>query len=114
MIAIIDELTSRIERIALTTDGLDLTGKLTLPTPEGFDPISDSHVVVDGEWCPNELSALARLRAERDRRLLACDWTQLGDVPAETRTAWQPYRQALRDFPETANLFAPEWPEPPA
>lgn len=53
MIAIIDEATGRIERIALTTDGLDLTGKITLPTPEGFDAMQPSHVLSDGEWLTN-------------------------------------------------------------
>lgn len=113
MIAIIDEATGAIERIALTTDGLDLTGKATMPVPEGYDPIAASHIVVDGDWVPNEASALARLRAERDARLLECDWTQLVDVPSETREAWQLYRQALRDLPETADPFDPAWPTPP-
>lgn len=114
MIAIIDEATGAIERIALTTDGLDLTGKVTMEVPEGFDAIAASHVVIDGEWVPNAVSALARLRAARDAKLLECDWTQLADIPPETREAWQPYRQALRDMPETADPFDPEWPIPPA
>lgn len=43
--------------------------------------------------------ALARdARAERDRRLAACDWTQARDIPAATAERWQPYRQALRDI----------------
>lgn len=65
-------------------------------------------------WSLNTAPAFATLRAERDARLTACDWTQLADVPEETRLAWQPYRQALRDMPETADPFAPEWPTPPA
>ena len=36
----------------------------------------------------------------RDRLLVACDWTQLPDTPAD-KTAWAAYRQALRDFPAT-------------
>lgn len=114
MIAIIDEVTGAIERIALTTEGLDLTGKVTMEVPEGYDPIAASHIVVGGDWVPNAESALARLRATRDQKLLECDWTQLADVPSETRDAWQPYRQALRDMPETADPFDPEWPNPPA
>lgn len=114
MIAIIDDATGAIERIALTTDGLDMTGKSQMAVPEGYDAMAASHIVIDGEWVANEVSALSRLRAERDARLLACDWTQLADVPEETREAWQPYRQALRDMPETADPFAPEWPEPPS
>lgn len=39
----------------------------------------------------------AAVRAERDRRLAACDWTQLPDAPAN-KEAWASYRQALRDL----------------
>jgi uncharacterized membrane protein YebE (DUF533 family) len=58
----------------------------------------------------------AVLRAERDTRLAACDWTQLGDteLSADQVTAWGAYRQALRDLPEhTADPANPDWPEPP-
>jgi len=53
------------------------------------------------------------LRAERDRRLLACDWTQLSDCPLETsqKEAWTTLRQALRDIPEnTSDPEAVIWP----
>jgi hypothetical protein len=53
MIAIIDEATGAIERIALTTDGLDLAGKVTMPTPEGYDAMQPSHILADGEWLTN-------------------------------------------------------------
>ncbi len=79
-------------------------------TPEGPGPW-DWH---GDNWIRNDAPAFVLLRSERDVRLLACDWTQLADVPEETRLAWQPYRQALRDMPETADPFAPEWPSPPA
>lgn len=66
-------------------------------------------------WVRDLAPALAALRAERDARLRACDWTQLPDVPEPTRLAWLTYRQALRDLPETTiDPFAPEWPTPPA
>ena len=41
-----------------------------------------------------------RMRAHRDRLLVASDWTQLPDAPVD-RAAWATYRQALRDFPAT-------------
>lgn len=56
------------------------------------------------------------LRAERDRRLTTCDWTQLPDSPldAATRAAWAAYRQTLRHLPEaTSDPAAPQWPEVP-
>ena len=53
------------------------------------------------------------VRAERDRRLLASDWTQLPDVPLTTKEAWAVYRQALRDITEQPDPFNIVWPEPP-
>ena len=64
------------------------------------------------------------LREERDARLLATDWTQNPDVPDATKTKWQPYRQALRDLPATADpklnsvynldLTSVSWPTKPS
>jgi hypothetical protein len=57
---------------------------------------------------------LGRLRAERNRRLALCDWTQVPDAPVDAAT-WQAYRQALRDVTESAtSLEDVEWPTPPA
>lgn len=39
----------------------------------------------------------ASVRADRNSRLAACDWTQLADSTAD-KTAWATYRQALRDI----------------
>lgn len=58
-------------------------------------------------------SAAASARAERDRRLAACDWTQVADAPVD-RAAWADYRQALRDVPDQPGF--PDviaWPEEP-
>ena len=61
--------------------------------------------LVDGQW--------AALRAERDARLAACDWTQLPDSPVD-KPAWASYRQALRDVPQASgNPFEAVWPEEP-
>ena len=43
------------------------------------------------------------LREERFRLLAECDWTQGADVPNSIKTAWQTYRQQLRDLPATAS-----------
>ena len=45
------------------------------------------------------------LREERFRLLSECDWTQGADVPNTIKTAWQTYRQALRDFPSDASKW---------
>ena len=64
------------------------------------------------------------LREERFRLLLECDWTQGVDVPNSIKTAWQTYRQALRDLPATASpsldsnydldLTSVTWPSKPS
>lgn len=40
----------------------------------------------------------ASVRADRNARLAASDWTQLADTPADS-LAWANYRQMLRDVP---------------
>lgn len=81
--------------------------------PPGY-PETHDWDVASAEFVPSLAKALARLRAERDRRLRECDWTQLPDVPEPTSTAWKPYRQALRDMPETTtDPFNPVWPMTP-
>lgn len=59
----------------------------------------------------------ASLRAERDRRLAACDWVliraqETGDPAPQ---AWRDYRQALRDVTDQPGFpDAVTWPEEPA
>lgn len=58
----------------------------------------------------------ASVRAERNSRIAACDWTQLDDSPLTStkKQEWAAYRQALRDI--TAQEGFPhqvEWPEAP-
>jgi hypothetical protein len=55
----------------------------------------------------------ASVRAERNARLSACDWTQLADAPVDS-LAWASYRQALRDITaQTGFPWSVEWPEIP-
>lgn len=58
-----------------------------------------------GEWLV--------IRHRRDQLLAECDWTQLPDVPEATRTAWVPYRQALRDLTDAASPADVVWPTMP-
>ena len=61
-------------------------------------------------------TAWASLRAERNARLAACDWTQLADahLSQDKKDAWATYRQELRDLPESVtDPTAPEWPLDP-
>jgi hypothetical protein len=84
-------------------------------------------LLIDGVWTQNytvsDLSAdesAAKveaqwnvIRAERNRLLVASDWTQLPDAPVDA-AAWATYRQALRDITTEANPFAIVWPESPS
>lgn len=57
------------------------------------------------------------VRADRNKRLTDCDWTQLADSPldADAKLAWQLYRETLRMVPEQAGFpWDIEWPPLPA
>lgn len=41
----------------------------------------------------------AEVRAERNAKLAATDWTQGADTPQAIKDKYAPYRQALRDVP---------------
>tara|TARA_R100000152_G_C6633757_1_gene80523 strand:- start:38 stop:451 length:414 start_codon:yes stop_codon:yes gene_type:complete len=47
--------------------------------------------------------AYKQLRTDRSFELSRSDWTQGADVPVGIKTAWQPYRQSLRDLPSNVN-----------
>jgi len=68
-----------------------------------------THRLVDGEFVEivqTDEEALAEMwvvvRMRRDYLLMRSDWTQATDSPltADQRTAWQLYRQSLRDLAE--------------
>ena len=42
--------------------------------------------------------AMADLRSKRDRLLTSCDWVMISDSPIADKTAWETYRQSLRDI----------------
>ena len=52
---------------------------------------------------------MASIRAERDRRLAATDYMAMPDYPTPP-VGLAAYRQALRDFPATADINNPVWP----
>jgi hypothetical protein len=61
-----------------------------------------------------EANVAGRVRADRNARLAACDWTQLADAPVDS-LAWANYRQALRDAPNQEGFpWSVEWPTQPA
>jgi hypothetical protein len=73
------------------------------PVPEGYTllPCPGPLSRWDGEkWVDDVEKLEAQARGQRNAKLTSCDWTQLPDCPltAEQKTAWQAYRQALRDY----------------
>lgn len=53
------------------------------------------------------------VRAERDQKLSATDWTQVADAPVN-QASWATYRQALRDVPAQAGFpWNVTWPTQP-
>ena len=53
------------------------------------------------------------VRETRNELLAECDWTQLADISAETKTIWSEYRQSLRDITSQTNPFSITWPVKP-
>lgn len=99
---------------------------ITLPVPEGAEQ-ETLGVESDGQGGftfitdpikvqANLDQAWTALRAERNRRLAASDWTQLADahLSQEKKDAWAAYRQELRDLPdETQDPTQVTWPLDP-
>lgn len=82
-------------------------GKRIVPGPDGVPELRDPEPPTQGEIA-------ASARARRAALLAASDWTQLPDVPAATRAAWKPYRQALRDVPDQPGFpTSIDWPAEP-
>lgn len=70
-------------------------------------------VWVDAPQPSDEELAMAA-RQQRDALLRDSDWTQLGDVPEETKARWTVYRTALREIGQQEGfprgIVWPEWP----
>jgi hypothetical protein len=67
---------------------------------------------IEKTWKYNRNRALADIVAVRNTLLQSSDWTQIYDVPMsdESRSAWQIYRQALRDITNQEDLSNIIWP----
>lgn len=88
----------------------------------------DGVVEVNGEWFTHYIAAepdadgkaamdaaqATNVRADRNKRLADCDWTQLPDAPVDA-AVWATYRQELRDI--TGQVGFPwniQWPQQPS
>ena len=82
---------------------------------------------IDGKWyskfsvadmdaegiAATDSAQAAAVRAERNAKLSASDWTQVADAPVD-QAAWATYRQALRDVTAQSGFpWAIIWPEMP-
>ena len=90
-----------------------------------YDP-STGKVTVGAEAVKPEISPdqlqpemdaalLNSLRIERTHKLIETDWTQLPDVPEETREKYKEYRRQLRDITNSyQNVYEVVWPNKPS
>lgn len=87
-----------------------------------YDPDTDS-IVVDNNPSGPPVSTQAdldeiqldSLRGDRNVKLAHTDWTQLPDVPEETRDKYKEYRRQLRDITNSyQNLTEVVWPNEPS
>jgi hypothetical protein len=101
----------------------------TTPKPSDYTKniVEGTPILVEGVYYQNWVQTDAsqseidlRLSAKweevkliRNEMLLECDWTQLSDIPTETKELWQPYRQSLRDITSQNNPFNIVWPDKP-
>ncbi len=53
------------------------------------------------------------VREIRNQLLTETDWTQLSDIPQNTKDIWTAYRQNLRDITNQTNPFDIVWPVKP-
>ena len=106
-------------------DKVDLsTGNFKVEVPDDFEMFGYITTYVDGEVVQveedlsvlpgQEETDLQNLRNERNRLLVESDWTQLPDVPEETKTDWQVYRQELRNITKKyQSINTVVWPTKP-
>jgi len=93
------------------TPGSDVTELEPLSDPCNFvidEWVLDTTVITENKW--------ATLRAERNGKLTASDWTALSDCPltSANQTEWTTYRQYLRDLPaNTSDIDNIVWPTVP-
>lgn len=74
---------------------------------------SKFHYWSETGWEFDMEAAWREVKTQRSLLLGGTDWTQLPDVPEETRSRYTEYRQALRDITNQLDPTAIVWPLPP-
>ena len=90
-----------------------LSGELVNPETKGVTKLPIPSAVLKQKFLEQQWQ---EVKTKRQKLLNASDWTQAVDTPLSElqKTAWQTYRQALRDLPE--KFESPEsvvWPVAP-
>ncbi len=86
---------------------------LPVKIADSWVQVWDLVALTDEEQAEQFAAQAAAIRAERNRLLAACDWTQLADAPVSS-FQWANYRQALRDVPSQVGFpWTVVWPTPP-
>ena len=107
----------RIYEVQHNPKPIDYTKNITEGTP----------VLIDGVYTQNWIEVNAseaeityklenqwvEVREIRNQLLAECDWTQLADIPNETKELWTVYRAQLRDITSQSNPFSINWPVKP-
>ena len=78
---------------------------------------AEEEAEMEADWAAQDLN-FTLTRIQRNGLLRESDWTQLpgGPLTDEQKTAWDTYRQELRDYPTLSDLVStlPAWPTPPS
>lgn len=74
--------------------------------------------VEEGQWIAPEIDTAEialSIRHQRDEKLARSDWTQIAShLSTEQKSAWEVYRQALRDVPQQEGFpLEFQWPTEP-
>jgi subtilase family serine protease len=100
-----------------TTMPVDYTKNITEGTPTLIDGVyykswnqtnatsEEISYRIENQW--------EQVRVLRNQLLSECDWTQLADIPTETKELWTSYRAQLRDITSQSNPFSINWPVKP-
>lgn len=115
-----------VDVAALEAAGVLIVRPVEPPRTAGMVAVEGEPKQRDGVWwqtwreVPAEAprqdieSLSAAVRADRNARLAASDWTQLADAPVNS-LAWANYRQRLRDITTQPGFpWSVDWPTPPA
>ena len=88
------------------------TGEVTI------EEFTDEEIAAASKAIEDADKDFSSIRAQRNARLAATDWTQGADSPLSSskKTAWATYRQELSDYPSTASKVSElgAWPTEPS